>query len=294
MALAVPLVAIQPLALFRYYESIKAQDLSGRVLLSLCEEIVAENHGERVYVSSTHKMMRVAGIPYVPHSHFLLADIHQEFLAPAQIIGRLLEDSGPAMLLLDDESAAVVGRVAPLTPWPSAANAEAQQMGYGLYTLDAGAALVKPDHVLTGEEALAVEPKTAVGTVLGGGVELMGYDLPAGTVPGETLPLTVYWRTTASLPQGTYVGFVHLFDPAAALVAQNDHLLGGESYPLGAWQPDEVVVETYGLLVPEDAALGSYALRAGIYTWPDLDRLAVPGHADDIVELGTVEVAPKP
>jgi hypothetical protein len=293
-ALAVLLIATQPVALLAYYESIETQNLSGRVLLTLCREMVELSQGERVYVSNTGTMMRVAGIPYVPHSHLLLADIHQEFLAPSQIIGRLLEAPGPAMLLLDDESAALVGQVAPLAPWPSTANAEAQQLGYGLYTLDAGAALVKPDHVLTGESALAVEPRVVVGAVLGGGTELIGYDMPESAMPGETLLLTVYWRVTASLPQGTYVGFVHLFDPAAALSVQDDHLLGGESYPLGAWRADEVVVETYALEVPEEAVLGHYTLRAGVYTWPDLDRLGVLGHDDDIVELGTVEIVARP
>jgi 4-amino-4-deoxy-L-arabinose transferase-like glycosyltransferase len=299
VAIAIALVAAllmagQPVLLAQYYDLARAQNLDGHILLTLCLEMVEVNQGERVFVSHTGRMMQIKGIPYVPHSHLLFADIQQEFLPPEQIIGRLYEVGGPAMLLLDDRSAAVVGQIADLTPWPSVANEEARELGYGLYTLSDGAPLIKPDHVLVGEEAQAIEPQVRVGTVLGGGVELVGYDGLASVTPGETLVLTVYWRPIAPLPQGTYVGFIHLSDPSSALAAQDDHLLGGERYPLGAWQPGETVVEQYVLPLAADAVVGQYAFRAGIYTWPDLARLEVPGHADNVVELGVVDVEARP
>jgi hypothetical protein len=256
--------------------------------------MIEENQGERIYVSHTGRMMQVKGIPYVVHSHLLFAGIHQEFLPPEQIIGRLYELGGPAMLLLDDRSADEVGQVATLTPWPSTANEEAREMGYGLYTLSDGALFVKPDYVLTGDEAAALEPQVQVGVVLGGGVEMMGYDSPASVVPGEPLVLTLYWRSIASLPQGAYIGFVHLSDPASALAAQDDHLLGGGRYPVGAWQRGEIVVERYVLPVMADAPVGQYSLRSGVYTWPDLVRLDIDDNPDNVVELGTVEVVATP
>jgi len=75
-----------------------------------------------------------------------------------------------------------------------------------------------------------------------------------------------------------------------ALVAQDDHVLGQDQYPANAWQPDEVVADHYALHVPDDMAPGRYMLRAGVYTWPDLTRLDVPGPPDDIIELGPVDI----
>jgi hypothetical protein len=277
-------------SLFEYYDHIEEAHASGHALMELSRQMVVANQGEPVYISNTGKMLDIRGIPYVPHAYLLFADLYQEFLPPEQIIGRLFERPGPAMLLLSDEDVALLGQVAGLERWRGAANEEARYKGYGLYSLDVEVPLVKPDYVWEEAEATGVAPDVPIEIVLGSGVELVGYDVRDRVVPGKPLKLIVYWRAVGAAPEGRYIGFVHLLDPAMSLAAQDDHLLGGDRYPLGAWQLDEVVVERYTLPLPEDAVSGQYALLAGIYSWPDLARFDVPGHPDDVVVLGTVEV----
>jgi hypothetical protein len=290
LAGGVMLAALPLLALFQYYAWIEENHLGGQTLIDLCQQMVEANRGEPVYVSSTSRMMRVHGIPYVPHAYLLMAGVRQEFLPPEQILARLYEFSGPAYLLVTDQDAVMLQRSAVLVPWGGAADEEAHLRGYGLYTLDASVELVKPDSVLMGAEAQDVAPQMPAGVDLDEMVELVGYDAVGRAQPGASVELVVYWRVVGTVPGGTYVGFVHLLDASGVLIAQDDHVLGQERYPLGAWQPDEVVVDRYVLTIPEDAAHGEYALRAGVYTWPDLTRLQVPDHPDDIVELGALDV----
>jgi 4-amino-4-deoxy-L-arabinose transferase-like glycosyltransferase len=290
-ALVVTLVAYPLVSLFQYYDFIEENRRSGRALLGLSRQMVKANQGEPVYISTSLRTMGISGIPYVPEAYLLFANIYQEFLPPEQIVGRLFEFPRSAFMLISDEDAATIRRFASLTRRPSAANEEAHRLGYGLYTPDTAVPLVKPDFVLTGNGALDVAPGVPVGVLVGGGVEFIGYDVPASVATGETLTLTLYWRAVGPIPYGTYIGFAHLYDPATmTLVAQDDHVLGQDQYPVNAWQPDEVVVDRYAPRVPDDAAPGRYALRAGAYTWPDLTRLDVPEHPDDVIELGAVDV----
>ncbi len=283
-------LTVYPLvALFQYYDFMEKNDLSGRTLLELSRQMVAANRGERVYISYSTSFLNTSGIPYVPQAHLILANIRQDFLPPEQIIGRLFEVPGPATLLLGDADAATIQQVASLTPWPGEANARARARGFGLYTLNTGVPLIKPDYVLTGARALAAAPKIPLGIPIGGGLELIGYDAPERIAAGGTLDLAFYWRRTGPMPAGRYIGFVHLFDSATGTLAtQNDHILGEDRYPVNAWQPDEIVVDHFALQV----APGQYKLRTGVYTWPDQTRLDAPGHPDNVIELQPVSVGP--
>jgi hypothetical protein len=94
-----------------------------------------------------------------------------------------------------------------------------------------------------------------------------------------------YWRLDSEMPPGTYMGFAHLLDSNGGLLSQDDHILGRERYPLNAWQPDEIVRESYTMPVPEGAADGDLRIALGIYTWPSLERLSVPGSPDNVAVL---------
>jgi hypothetical protein len=275
--------------LFQFYTFVNQTNASGYPLLALSRAMVAANHGERVYISQSVSFMHITGVPYVPQLHLILAGIQHAFLPADAIIGQLFEAPGPALLLLGDEDAAQLQRVAHLDPWPGAASQAAHAQGFGLYTLDAAAPLVKPDFVLTGERARNVQPSRAVDIAVGG-LRLIGYDLPEAIAPGETLSLVLYWEALGAVPAGTYMGFAHLVDPATnELLAQDDHRLGQAQYPVNAWQPGEVVVDRYELPVSA-AAAEEVVVRIGAYTWPDLARLPVPGHADNVIYLQPVMV----
>jgi hypothetical protein len=291
--LAAFLLVLQPLRpLSGYYQYIQRNHLGGDILITLSEEMVIANRAETVYLGFPDAMLPI-GIPYVPQAHLILASIQQAFISPDEIIGRLFASPGPAMLLLSDSAAAQIGQVAGLVPWPGPANALARQQGYGLYTLDANQPLKKPEFVLTGAEAESVAPQMPLKIAVGIGLELLGYDRTSPIQPGGMLEVKLYWKLQRAMPAGSYMGFVHLLDSSGqTLVAQSDHLLGRTRYPVNAWQADEVIVEDFRLLLPADAASGSYVLRTGVYLWPSLERLSAPGATDDLIPLEPVVVRP--
>lgn len=277
------LLAVYPVAsLFRYYRDVNAAGESGRALLELSRYAVAQNRGEPVYISAIEELP-LRGVPYVPHAAFLLSNIHHEFLPAPEIIGRLFENPGPAFFLLSDDDAGLLAATVPLERVAIPANDEAALSRYGLYRLPPGVALPKPDFVLSADE---VPDGLAPAVTLGRGVELLGCAAPELAPAGDALSLDCYWRALSEMPPDRYVGFLHLIDPATGgPVAQDDHALGQESYPFNAWQPGEVIRERFTLAIPPDLPAGDYPLRLGVYTWPSLTRLTVPGSADNVVAL---------
>jgi hypothetical protein len=283
------LLAAYPLgSLFAHYAAVEARGLSGRPLLELSREVVALEPEWPVYVSETPPMLDVHGIPYVPRAYALFAGAPQAFLPPDRIVGRLFETRGPAHIFMTAEDAAFVGGFAELTPWLSRANEEALSRGFGLYTVRPTAVLTVPAFVRTDVDAA---PDVRSDLVFGGTLQLVGYEAPEAIRGGAWLEVALYWRAVGAVAPGQYVGFVHLYDPRTGeLVAQDDHPLGGALYPAPAWQPDEVVMDHHALSVPEEVSALTYTLRAGVYTWPDLTRLDVPGRVDDVVTLTELSV----
>ena len=273
-------------SLFRYYRQVDLAGDTGRAVLELSRYPVANNRGEPVYLSTIEELSAVHGIPYVPHAAFLLGDVHHEFLSPEEIVGRLYENPGPAYFLLSDRDAEIVGAMVPLERVSILANDEARLRGYGLYRFAGDKLLAKPDFVLNAAP-VGLEPTA----LFGEGIRLLGCEPPPPVAAGETLALNCYWQAVKEMPPARYTAFAHLLAADnGLLVAQDDHVLGRERYPLSAWQPGEVIRETYFLAVPPDAAVGEYRIALGIYTWPDLTRLTVPDNPDNVAVLAPVRV----
>ena len=288
---AAALVMYPVVPLLQYYAYVN-ESPERRPLVGLSRQMVAANRGEPVYISSSPAFMLTAGIPYVPELHLIMAGVQHALLPDSQIIGRLFERHGPATLLLNDEDAAVIQRTARLIPWPGTANQAANLQGYGLYTLDTSTPLVKPDFVLDGDRRANLRPAVTVDIAIGDGLQLIGYDLPDHIAPGQTLKLALYWQATGQMPDATYMGFAHLFDAQTMqLLAQDDHILGQDQYPLNAWQLDDVVVDQYTLALSPAAVSEDVLIQVGAYTWPDTIRLAVAGNSDNLVELKPVHVS---
>ena len=96
--------------------------------------------------------------------------------------------------------------------------------------------------------------------------------------PGEPLQLTLAFRTQTptTAPLGL---FVHVYgDPSpyagGRIWAQSDAPVC-DSDPSTRWRADEMIVQSIGLTLPPDLAVGSYDLVFGLYTYPDITRLAV-------------------
>ncbi len=133
---------------------------------------------------------------------------------------------------------------------------------------------------------------------LEGGIQMLGYDLPARTArPGEALDLRLYWMARQT-PADNYRVFLHLVTPDdTARVAQSDEAPQLDSRPTGRWLPGEVVVDNQQLLIPEDTPPGTYRLLAGMYQPEEVRNLIVnsapavwPG---DRLDLGEIVVSGK-
>jgi hypothetical protein len=106
-------------------------------------------------------------------------------------------------------------------------------------------------------------------------IQLLGYDLPTTRVSlGDTLPLTLIWRSLTSDMRESYTVFVHLVGPDGAIYGQWDKEPGQRSkQPTTGWVEDEVVVDPIPVPLAPDAPPGTYRVLVGLYLAPDGPRL---------------------
>ena len=98
-------------------------------------------------------------------------------------------------------------------------------------------------------------------------LEGVGDDAPAGR-----LALTLNWQLLQSIDRDLTV-FVHLYNPAGALVAQADgYPLRGLS-PFWMWPAGQTLQDRRTLLWPKEAPRGTYCVGVGVYNQADGQRL---------------------
>jgi hypothetical protein len=136
-------------------------------------------------------------------------------------------------------------------------------------------------------QAVRISPQHAAQADFGS-VMLVGFDAPVDARPGETIPLQLYWRAVAPLPQD-YTVFVHLLDASGNLAAQADGEPRGSAYPTSAWVAGDVIPDEHVLILPANLASGEYTLHMGLYLAPNGTRLPVQP-AGDSFTLGTLRV----
>jgi hypothetical protein len=125
-----------------------------------------------------------------------------------------------------------------------------------------------------------------------GKVRLLGYNLPKTTLsPGETLPLTLIWRSLTSDMRESYTVFVHLVGPDGAIYGQWDKEPGERSkQPTTGWVETEVVVDPISVPLADDAPPGTYHLLVGLYLAPDGHRLPLRDLSSGTVEGDALEL----
>ncbi|CAG0931929.1 hypothetical protein TFLX_02357 [Thermoflexales bacterium] len=113
-------------------------------------------------------------------------------------------------------------------------------------------------------------PEVKSGVRFGEHITLEGYTLSTPQVqPGDILQLDLFWRTAAPLSE-RYKVFVHVLDASGKIVAQTDREPGGGQQPTTNWESNQVVVDRYGVLIPEDTTPGVYTVKAGLYDFDDV------------------------
>jgi eukaryotic-like serine/threonine-protein kinase len=123
-------------------------------------------------------------------------------------------------------------------------------------------AVVQPGSTL--KLAVSTGPRINVKAVIDGSIALMAFDLERDNFnAGETLPLTLYWTATTAQRQDFSV-FVHLMKDGQ-MVAQQDNPPVQGARPTSGWVPEEMIRDPYALVIPANAAPGTYWLEVGMY-----------------------------
>ena len=140
------------------------------------------------------------------------------------------------------------------------------------------------------------EPLTAGMAPLGGGIPFAnGVVFAATGVPtsahgGDALEVWLAWWIRLRPGAGSYHFTVQLLDGEGRLRTQDDHA----GYPSVGWEPGDVVLSRFILTLPPDLSAGDYHLRAGMYRYPEIERVPVVDSGgqpvDDGVTLGELRV----
>jgi hypothetical protein len=80
-----------------------------------------------------------------------------------------------------------------------------------------------------------------------------------------------------------------LLDNTGSPATQRDGEPVGGSRPTTTWQPDEVIVDNHGILLPPGMPPGDYALRLGLYDAFD-PAVRLPVNGEDSLLLATITV----
>jgi hypothetical protein len=115
---------------------------------------------------------------------------------------------------------------------------------------------------------------TRVEARFGDEIALLAYQAPGTAAADQGIDVTLFWE--ASLPpRDDYTVFVHLVDAGGQWIAGHDGPPMNGRYPTQAWIPEETVPDVHHLSIEPGTPEGFYLLQAGMYTWPELERLPV-------------------
>jgi hypothetical protein len=114
--------------------------------------------------------------------------------------------------------------------------------------------------VLDSIQPLSATPQVRADSTLEGGINFIGYDLPANPSSSQPITLALYWSTSSPL-QNDYTVFVHIFDSQGKRVAQADAPPLTGDWLTSMWQVNRVVIDPHTFTLPA----GQYTIRIGLY-----------------------------
>ncbi len=110
---------------------------------------------------------------------------------------------------------------------------------------------------------------------LGHAIQFLGYDLDAYEFrPGETIHLTLYWRTLAEM-KTSYTVFTHLLDSEDRVWGQKDGIPAQGEAPTTSWVEGEIIRDDYEIAVDPQVPPGEYTIEIGMYDAGTGQRLAI-------------------
>jgi hypothetical protein len=140
------------------------------------------------------------------------------------------------------------------------------------------------------------EPDIAepVEATFGGQIRLLGLTTTTAPTPGSEFEVRLYWEALRP-PDENYVVFVHLLDENGRSVANHDGVPMEGRYPTRAWLPGDTVPDVHRIALAPDLPTGTYQLRVGLYSVPEMERLPVLDgqgieQPDRTLTLGSVEL----
>jgi hypothetical protein len=131
-------------------------------------------------------------------------------------------------------------------------------------------------------------PQERVDTRFGNLITLDGFTLTTPRLsPGDILQIDLYWHTAAKLTD-RYKVFVHVLDGNGQIITQTDREPGGGLNPTTNWGSNEVLIDRYGVVIPENAPGGRYAIEIGLYDFNNV-RLKM-ANGQDALMIATMDV----
>jgi hypothetical protein len=111
------------------------------------------------------------------------------------------------------------------------------------------------------------------GSLLGGKIELLGYELEEEPIrPYGALELTLYWQAREEIEE-SYIVFTHLLDGEGNIQGQQDGIPVKGMYPTSSWLAGQVVEDKHHIPIAATAPAGSYRIVVGMYQLDSLERL---------------------
>jgi hypothetical protein len=135
------------------------------------------------------------------------------------------------------------------------------------------------------------------GSLLGGKIELLGYQVEDPIRPGGALELTLYWQAREEIEE-SYIVFTHLLNGEGNIQGQQDSIPVERMYPTSSWLAGQVVEDKRHVPIGTTVPAGNYRMAVGMYELDSLERLEVvdvegnPLSEDQIILDTPVEVEP--
>lgn len=119
------------------------------------------------------------------------------------------------------------------------------------------------------------------------------YKAPESLAAGESIEVWLAWWLQGPPPSGIDYHFtVQLLDAEGRPQAQDDHA----AFPSDNWRAGDLVLSRFNIVVPPGLSTGTYTLRAGMYSYPDINSIPVidPGGnpIDDGLVLRSLQLTP--